>query len=70
MTQLVHTPEGQIDNLAYYGSKLIKTPLNTPLNQRWNNLVNAFIDSGNEYGLKELSKQLNYSKTNHPKRNQ
>lgn len=50
-------PSGVIGTLASKGSKLIRTPLTNPMNQRWNRLVNEFISTGNAHGIELLSKQ-------------
>jgi len=44
---------GKVSDLMKLAQELVKTP-NTPLNRRFNALVNSFVAEGNIYGLQCL----------------
>ena len=46
---------GKVTDLMKLAQELVKTP-NTPLNRRYNNLVNSFVAEGNIDGLEQLKK--------------
>jgi len=50
-------PSGDTQTLAHRASKIIRTPLSSGLNKRWNSLVNAFVEDGNVDGIELMEKK-------------